>query len=55
MVHMVPKDKLSGHMSLGNRSRIGGYHLQVGILGSSPRPAVPQPLCLESSEGLVVF
>ena len=49
MVPMVPKDKLSGHKPLGDRSRIGGYHPQVGILG------FPTRLCLEGSEGASLY
>ena len=50
MAPTVPKDKLPGHMPLGDRGRIGGNHLRVRILGFSTRPAVRQQLCLESSE-----
>ena len=50
MVPVVPKDKLSGHNPLGDRSRIGGYHLQGRVLRFSTRPVVRQQLCPESSE-----
>ena len=55
MVPVVPKDKLSGHKLLGDRRRIGEYHLQLRILGFSIRPVVRQTLCLESSEEALLY
>ena len=55
MVSMVPKDKLSGHRSLGDLSQIGGYHLHVRIVGFSTRPVVRQQSCLESSEEALLY